>query len=231
MGPMDCTETWVRNYHYSTTRSVITQKSAVLIYFAAEIWNHANVTSHSSFDDLYSFCPWVCNVPGALSTGTKRLGRKPDQSLPRSADVTNSWRYTLKSPVYIHGTDKDDFTFTMGLQHGANSASLFLGISYTFIFRLPDNPVRLSCFESAVISLHPEACSFADLLTYVSAATSHFQLCCFQTTPCTPSPKPSSRFAILLLSSMLYHVTITAATGRFTHSMPRPCRSPAMPCR
>ena len=78
-------------------------------------------------------------------------------------------------------------------------------------FGLPANPVHLSCLESAVFSLYPVACSFADLNTYVSAATSRFQLCCFQTTPCTSSPKPSSRFAILLLSSMLYHVTITAA--------------------
>jgi len=38
MGPISCTETSVRNYHHSL---VIAQKSAVLIYLAAEAWNHA----------------------------------------------------------------------------------------------------------------------------------------------------------------------------------------------
>ena len=36
-----CPATSVRNCHYSLRNSVITQKSAVLIYFAAEAWNHA----------------------------------------------------------------------------------------------------------------------------------------------------------------------------------------------
>jgi len=146
----------------------------------------------------------------ALSTGTKRLGRKPDQSLPLIADVTNGWRYALKPPICIHGTDKDDFTFTMGLQHSANSASLFLCTGATFLSGFLIIPCIFHVSNLQFFSLHPEACSFADLITYVSAATSHFHLRCFQTTPCTSSPKPSSRFAILLLSPMLHYATITS---------------------
>ena len=37
---LSCPETSARNYH--STRCVITQKSAVLIHFAAGAWNHAN---------------------------------------------------------------------------------------------------------------------------------------------------------------------------------------------
>ena len=130
MGPMDCPETSVRNYHYSLRNNPEDRSSHLL---RGGNLKSPKRTSHSFCDDLYSFCPWVRNVPGALSTGTERLGRKPDQSLPLSADVTNGWRYALKPPTCIHGKDKDDFTFTMGLQHSANSASPFLSIGATFL--------------------------------------------------------------------------------------------------
>jgi hypothetical protein len=61
------------------------------------------------------FCPWVCNVPGELSTGIKRLGREADHSPAFSAEVKNAWSYTPTSPICIHGMDNDNFIFTMGL--------------------------------------------------------------------------------------------------------------------
>jgi len=44
MGPICCPEMWVRNYHHSLE---ITQKSAGLIYFVAEAWNHKCVAWYS----------------------------------------------------------------------------------------------------------------------------------------------------------------------------------------
>ena len=45
MGPIRCPETSVRNYHNSC---VITQNSAILSYFVAEVWNHASVITQNS---------------------------------------------------------------------------------------------------------------------------------------------------------------------------------------
>jgi hypothetical protein len=41
-------------------------------------------------------------VPGALSLGVKRPGRKADHS-PPSAEVKNAWSYTSTPPIRLHG--------------------------------------------------------------------------------------------------------------------------------
>jgi len=47
--------------------------------------------------------PPVQWVPGALSQGVKRPGRKADHSLPSSTEVMNAWRYISTLPVRFHG--------------------------------------------------------------------------------------------------------------------------------
>jgi hypothetical protein len=42
-------------------------------------------------------------VPGYLSLGVKRPGRKADHSPPSSAEVKNAWSYTSTPPIYLHG--------------------------------------------------------------------------------------------------------------------------------
>jgi len=49
MGPIICSETWIRN---TTTGCVITRKSAVLICFAAEDWNHVDVVVVLTIKDV-----------------------------------------------------------------------------------------------------------------------------------------------------------------------------------
>jgi hypothetical protein len=42
-------------------------------------------------------------VPGALSLGVKRPGRKADHSPTSSAEVKNAWGYTSTPPIRLHG--------------------------------------------------------------------------------------------------------------------------------
>jgi hypothetical protein len=42
-------------------------------------------------------------VPGALSLGVKRPGRKADHSFPSSAEDNNSWSYTSTPLICLHG--------------------------------------------------------------------------------------------------------------------------------
>jgi hypothetical protein len=49
-GTDNCPETSVRNYHYSLR---ISQKSAVLVYIAAEAWNLANCTVACYFKRMW----------------------------------------------------------------------------------------------------------------------------------------------------------------------------------
>jgi hypothetical protein len=41
----------------------------------------------------------------------KRLRRDYDPSTTPGATVRNEWGYTSTAPVYLHGMDKDSFTF------------------------------------------------------------------------------------------------------------------------
>lgn len=52
----------------------------------------------------------VYTVPGALSTGAKRLGHKDDQSPLSCDDIKNSWSYTPTPPI---STDKNSFKFAI----------------------------------------------------------------------------------------------------------------------
>jgi hypothetical protein len=42
-------------------------------------------------------------VRGTLSLGVKLPGRKPDHSLPSSAEVKNAWSYTFTPPICLYG--------------------------------------------------------------------------------------------------------------------------------
>jgi hypothetical protein len=42
-------------------------------------------------------------VPGALSVGVRRSGRKTDDSLLSSAEVKNTWSYTSTPSIHLHG--------------------------------------------------------------------------------------------------------------------------------
>jgi hypothetical protein len=42
-------------------------------------------------------------VPGALSSGVKRLGCEADHSPPASAEVKKMWIYTSTPPIRLHG--------------------------------------------------------------------------------------------------------------------------------
>ena len=48
---------------------------------------------------------------GALSTGVKWSGSKPDQSLRCSAEVKNEWRFTPTPPIYLNGRHRGTLLF------------------------------------------------------------------------------------------------------------------------
>jgi hypothetical protein len=43
----------------------------------------------------------------------KRMGRDADHSPPSRSEVKNEWSYTSAPPAWLHGVDKDNFTFTV----------------------------------------------------------------------------------------------------------------------
>lgn len=53
--------------------------------------------------------PPILWVPGSFP-GVKWPGSVVEYSLPPSAEIKNGWSYT-STPVYIHGADRDNFTF------------------------------------------------------------------------------------------------------------------------
>ena len=63
--------------------------------FSALLSIRTSSWAHLAF---YSTGAW-----GALSTGVKWSGSKPDNSLPCSAEVKNEWRYTPTPPICHHG--------------------------------------------------------------------------------------------------------------------------------
>jgi len=47
------------------------------------------------------------------SIGAKWLGHDVNHSTPSSAEVKNEWSYTFAPPIYLHGMDRDNFTFDL----------------------------------------------------------------------------------------------------------------------
>jgi hypothetical protein len=46
-----------------------------------------------------------------MGTGVKQPKLEADYSTTSRAEVKNEWSYTSTHPMYLHGVDKDNFTF------------------------------------------------------------------------------------------------------------------------
>jgi 3-polyprenyl-4-hydroxybenzoate decarboxylase len=88
VGPTGCTETSVGR---ATTRCLITQTSAVLIYFAAEAWNHLSSTEVWRDKDHFfsvrtsSYHAHILTIPCSVVTASCSFHSMSSNSLMRAS--------------------------------------------------------------------------------------------------------------------------------------------------
>jgi hypothetical protein len=55
--------------------------------------------------------PPIHRVPGSF-LAIKRMGHEVNHSSALSVEVKNEWSHTSSTPICLHGTERDSFTFT-----------------------------------------------------------------------------------------------------------------------
>ena len=89
--------------------------------------------------------PFIEWVLGALSTGVKWSGSKPDHSFSCSAHINNEWRFTPISPIHLHDRQRRNFIFhSILLFTNCRALHRVSSLTYSFLF------LRVSVFINTI---------------------------------------------------------------------------------